>query len=115
MTPNAYITYVVVHPDWRGAGIGTFMIYHLIQTCHGKDITLHVSSTNPAMILYQKFGFKPEEYVIDFYDKYYPDPPPSNPQADANPLEVVSSSETCSPNKVSFNMSKNAFFLRLRR
>lgn len=54
----------------------------------GKDVTLHVSASNPAMLLYQKFGFKTEEYVLDFYDKYYP-------------LE----STEC----------KHAFFLRLRR
>lgn len=58
------------------------------QTCMGKDVTLHVSASNPAMLLYQKFGFKTEEYVLDFYDKYYP-------------LE----STEC----------KHAFFLRLRR
>ena len=60
----------------------------LLQTCMGKDVTLHVSASNPAMLLYQKFGFKTEEYVLDFYDKYYP-------------LE----STEC----------KHAFFLRLRR
>lgn len=38
----------------------------------GKDVTLHVSASNPAMLLYQKFGFKAEEYILDFYDKYYP-------------------------------------------
>lgn len=38
----------------------------------GKDITLHVSATNPAMVLYQNFGFKSEEFVKDFYDKYLP-------------------------------------------
>jgi ribosomal protein S18 acetylase RimI-like enzyme len=38
----------------------------------GKDLTLHVSATNPALILYQKFGFKVEEFVQDFYDKYFP-------------------------------------------
>lgn len=59
-----------------------------LQTCMGKDVTLHVSASNPAMLLYQKFGFKTEEYVLDFYDKYYP-------------LE----STEC----------KHAFFLRLRR
>ncbi|KAG7232774.1 hypothetical protein INR49_008130 [Caranx melampygus] len=53
-------------PEWRRAGIGTFMIYHLIQ----------------------KFGFKAEEYILDFYDKYYP----------------VDSTEC-----------RHAFFLRLRR
>ena len=88
MTPEAYITYVLVHPDWRGAGIGTFMIYHLIQTNLTKDVTLHVSATNSAMILYQKFGFKAEEFIVNFYDKYYPD-----------------NSKEC----------KNAVFIRLRR
>uniref|UniRef100_A0A8C9YJ77 Cysteine-rich protein 2-binding protein n=1 Tax=Sander lucioperca TaxID=283035 RepID=A0A8C9YJ77_SANLU len=85
---EAYISFLLVHPEWRQAGIGTFMIYHLIQTCMGKDVTLHVSASNPAMLLYQKFGFKAEEYILDFYDKYYP----------------VDSTEC-----------RHAFFLRLRR
>ncbi|XP_041839929.1 cysteine-rich protein 2-binding protein [Melanotaenia boesemani] len=85
---EAYISFLLVHPEWRQAGIGTFMIYHLIQTCMGKDVTLHVSASNPAMLLYQKFGFKAEEYILDFYDKYYP----------------MESSEC-----------RHAFFLRLRR
>lgn len=108
---EAYISFLLVHPEWRQAGIGTFMIYHLIQvspaepswsrclcvepdgcrvfqTCMGKDVTLHVSASNPAMLLYQKFGFKAEEYILDFYDKYYP----------------VDSAEC-----------RHAFFLRLRR
>lgn len=31
MTPDAYISYITVHPDWRGCGIASFMIYYLIQ------------------------------------------------------------------------------------
>ncbi|KPP77149.1 cysteine-rich protein 2-binding protein-like [Scleropages formosus] len=85
---EAYISFLLVHPEWRRAGIATFMIYHLIQTCMGKDVTLHVSASNPAMLLYQKFGFKTEEYILDFYDKYYP-----------------VDSKDC----------RHAFFLRLRR
>uniref|UniRef100_A0A8D0GAQ4 Cysteine-rich protein 2-binding protein n=1 Tax=Sphenodon punctatus TaxID=8508 RepID=A0A8D0GAQ4_SPHPU len=85
---EAYISFLFVHPEWRRSGIATFMIYHLIQTCMGKDVTLHVSASNSAMLLYQKFGFKTEEYILDFYDKYYP-------------LD----SKEC----------KHAFFLRLRR
>ena len=54
----------------------------------GKDVTLHVDATNSAMLLYQKFGFKPEEFILDFYDKYYPE-----------------DSKHCT----------HAFFLRLRR
>ena len=28
---EAYISFVFTHPEWRGAGIGKFLIYHLIQ------------------------------------------------------------------------------------
>ncbi|KAJ9597863.1 hypothetical protein L9F63_011286 [Diploptera punctata] len=69
---EAYISFLFTRPEWRRAGIATFMLYHLIQTCMGKDLTLHVSAANPALILYQKFGFKVEEFVQDFYDKYLP-------------------------------------------
>ncbi|RVE54519.1 hypothetical protein evm_001004 [Chilo suppressalis] len=55
---EAYISFVLTRPEWRRAGIATFMLYHLLQTCSGKDVTLHVSPTNPAIFLYQKFGFK---------------------------------------------------------
>ncbi|KAI8330331.1 hypothetical protein BC941DRAFT_440878 [Chlamydoabsidia padenii] len=88
MTPEAYITYFAVMAGWERAGIGQFMLYHLFQTAISKDITLHVSANNNAMILYQKFGFKPEEFIVNFYDKYLP---------------------------AESSFSKNAFFLRLRR
>lgn len=52
-----------------------------------RDITLHVSPNNPAMILYQKFGFRIEEFVKNFYEHYIP---------------------------AESNLSKHAFFLRLR-
>nr|XP_018914455.1 PREDICTED: cysteine-rich protein 2-binding protein [Bemisia tabaci] len=75
MIPNldvneAYITYLFVRPYWRKCGIATFIIYHLIQSCMGKDITLHVSADNEAIFLYQKFGFKIEDYILNFYDRY---------------------------------------------
>jgi ribosomal protein S18 acetylase RimI-like enzyme len=123
LATDAYLTYILVHPEWEGCGIASFMLYHIIQVWHvqtscvdvrsrlvreqllwgccllitlfmlwqtitDKDITLHVSVTNPALIMYQKFGFKPEAFIIDFYKKYYPD-----------------DSKEC----------LNAFFLRLRR
>lgn len=52
-----------------------------------RDVTLHVSPNNPAMILYQKFGFKIEEFVQNFYENYIPE---------------------------DSNLSKHAMFLRLR-
>jgi ribosomal protein S18 acetylase RimI-like enzyme len=77
MNPEeSYITYIAVHPEWRRAGIAKFMMYHLIQTSPSRDILLHVSATNPAMLLYQQLGFKPEEFIVNFYKKYYPDDSP---------------------------------------
>ncbi|KAG9305090.1 hypothetical protein G9A89_007730 [Geosiphon pyriformis] len=88
MTPESYIPYIAVAAGWQKSGIGKFMLYHIIQSNVGKDITLHVSANNPAMLIYQGLGFKAEEYIVNFYDKYLP---PSS-------LEC-----------------KNAFFVRLRR
>ncbi|XP_072947619.1 cysteine-rich protein 2-binding protein [Epargyreus clarus] len=68
---DAYVSFVLARPAWRRARLASFMLYHLLQTCPDKDVTLHVSPTNPAIFLYQKFGFKVEELVQDFYEKYY--------------------------------------------
>ncbi|CAG8679338.1 1746_t:CDS:2, partial [Paraglomus brasilianum] len=74
VTPAGYVTYLAVSAGWEKSGIGKFMLYWLIQKCKGKkDVTLHVSANNNAMILYQTFGFKPEEFIVNFYDKYLPD------------------------------------------
>ncbi|KAJ2671096.1 hypothetical protein GGI25_005618 [Coemansia spiralis] len=88
LTPDAYLTYIAVRAGWEGAGLAKFMLYHLTQTVPTKDITLHVSANNLAMILYQQFGFKAEKYVVDFYKAYLPE---------------------------SSRQNRNAFFMRLRR
>ncbi|XP_049828609.1 cysteine-rich protein 2-binding protein-like isoform X1 [Schistocerca gregaria] len=69
---EAYISFIFTRPEWRKAGIATFMLYHLIQTSQEKDVTLHVSAKNSAMILYQKFGFKIEKFEYNFYERYLP-------------------------------------------
>ncbi|RKP06306.1 hypothetical protein THASP1DRAFT_18636 [Thamnocephalis sphaerospora] len=88
MTPEAYVTYIGVAPDWEGSELTSGNTAAVLQQAAGKDVTLHVSANNPAMILYQRFGFKPEEFIINFYDKYLPE-----------------GSRQC----------KNAFLVRLRR
>ncbi|KAI0947063.1 hypothetical protein AcV7_009599 [Taiwanofungus camphoratus] len=85
---ETYITYLAVRAGWENAQIATTMLYHLIALNPTKDITLHVSINNPAMLLYNRFGFKAEELVVGFYEDYL------DPQLRA---------------------SKNAFRLRLRR
>lgn len=93
MTPDvkvneAYISFLLVHPDFQRHSIGKIILYHLIQSCMGKDVTLHVSVDNPAMLLYQTMGFKAERYCLDFYRHYYPE---------------------------GHYLSKNAYFMRLRK
>lgn len=68
-----YLSFLFTRPCWRNIGMAKFMLYHIIQTSLGKDITLHVSLNNPALFLYQKFGFKVEHVALDFYDKYIRD------------------------------------------
>ncbi|OCH96331.1 hypothetical protein OBBRIDRAFT_787413 [Obba rivulosa] len=85
---ETYITYLAVRPGWENAQIATSMLYHLITLNPNRDITLHVSISNPAMLLYNRFGFKAEEFIVGFYEDY---------------LDSQS------------RASKNAFRLRLRR
>ncbi|KAH9893525.1 hypothetical protein C8Q73DRAFT_536903 [Cubamyces lactineus] len=85
---ETYITYLAVRAGWDNSQIATTMLYHLITRNPRKDITLHVSINNPAMLLYNRFGFKAEEFIVGFYEDYLD---PNSPQ------------------------SKNAFRLRLRR
>ncbi|XJO76301.1 hypothetical protein BDV3_006845 [Batrachochytrium dendrobatidis] len=74
MNPEGYITYLAVLPGWQGCGIASMMLYQLIKkakaACH--DICLHVSASNKAMLLYQKFGFKSEGFFVGFYSNYFP-------------------------------------------
>lgn len=46
------------------------MLYHLIMLNPHRDITLHVAANNPAMLLYNRFGFKAEEFIAGFYEDY---------------------------------------------
>lgn len=45
----------------------------LLKSSSDYDITLHVSVNSPAVLFYQKFGFEIEEFIKNFYDKYYSD------------------------------------------
>ncbi|CCM02563.1 uncharacterized protein FIBRA_04666 [Fibroporia radiculosa] len=45
-----YITYLAVRTGWENAHIATSMLYHLIALNPNRDITLHVSTNNPAMV-----------------------------------------------------------------
>lgn len=57
------------------------ILSNFLQTCMGKDVTLHVSMTNPALNLYLKFGFKIVEVIHNFYEKYHPADSSQSPHA----------------------------------
>ncbi|KAF9485525.1 hypothetical protein BDN70DRAFT_927463 [Pholiota conissans] len=84
---ETYITYLAVKAGWDKAQIARTMLYHLIDMNPTRDFTLHVSTNNSAMLLYNQFGFKAEKFVAGFYSSYL------------------------DPNS---RASKNAFMLRLR-
>ncbi|TFL02030.1 hypothetical protein BDV98DRAFT_612300 [Pterulicium gracile] len=85
---EAYITYLAVRAGWENAKIATRMLHHLIELNPHTDVTLHVSVNNPAMLLYNRFGFKAEEFIAGFYEHF---------------LDPLS------------RLSRNAFKLRLRQ
>ncbi|KAG1898588.1 uncharacterized protein F5891DRAFT_1190666 [Suillus fuscotomentosus] len=67
---ETYITYLAVRAGWHNCQIATTMLYHLIMLNPHRDITLHVAANNPAMLLYNRFGFKAEEFITGFYEDY---------------------------------------------
>lgn len=59
---EGHITNIAVHPDYRGRGIGNYIVEGLIDICEKNGIynmTLEVRVSNyVAQSLYRKYGFK---------------------------------------------------------
>lgn len=55
---EAYISFLLVHPEWRRAGIGTFMIYHLIQVSPAGDDWCGTARTLTAAVLFRRAWVK---------------------------------------------------------
>ncbi|MEM8613259.1 MAG: GNAT family N-acetyltransferase [Cyanobacteria bacterium P01_H01_bin.105] len=59
---------MAVLPEYRGQGAGTQLLTHLLSSDCGKSpISLSVSAVNPAVRLYERFGFK----VLDRNDESF--------------------------------------------
>lgn len=66
-----YIETVAVFPQYRGKGIATQLMYHVIEEYKDKKLSLSCDFENSgAYKLYQKLGFETEE-VIDLYGHTY--------------------------------------------
>ena len=66
-----YISWLFVHPDYRGQKVGEKLALHILSTLKG-EVTLNVASSNIiATALYKKLGF---EVVKEFSGKYQGNP-----------------------------------------
>lgn len=54
--PENILVYIATHEDYRGQGIGKKLMEKAISMSSG-DIALHVEADNPAVKLYESFGF----------------------------------------------------------
>ena len=79
MFDETHILNVTTNPEWRGLGIGTYFVRHIMGEAAKKDhkrVFLEVRKNNKAAVeLYQKLGFfidhiKPEFYS-DKEDAYF--------------------------------------------
>ncbi|MBK1990417.1 ribosomal protein S18-alanine N-acetyltransferase [Sphaerospermopsis aphanizomenoides BCCUSP55] len=59
---EAHITILAIHPQYQHQGLGQALLYSLLKTASDRGLeraTLEVRASNqPAISLYQKFGFK---------------------------------------------------------
>ena len=51
ITPDGYLMYLAVRPNWEGEGLGRMMLWWLVKENETVDITLHVAADNPALVL----------------------------------------------------------------
>jgi len=68
---EAHITNIAVHPEFRGIGVGSRILEHMIEDAVKKGIkkmTLEVRKSNESAIkLYQKYGFVNEGIRKSYY------------------------------------------------
>ncbi|MEE3718676.1 ribosomal protein S18-alanine N-acetyltransferase [Tumidithrix elongata RA019] len=58
---EAHITILAVRPEYQRQGLGSYLVWGLLKAAHDRSLewaTLEVRASNqPAIALYQKFGF----------------------------------------------------------
>lgn len=50
---------MALYPEYRGKGLGTRLMDHLLKNLTVPALSLSVDPDNPALRLYERFGFKP--------------------------------------------------------
>lgn len=58
---------IMVHPEWRGQGMGTALMNHALQLAD-RPVLLTVNPENAAAVkLYENFGFQRHRYIKGYY------------------------------------------------
>lgn len=65
--PENILVYIATHKDYRGKGIGKFLMEKTLELANGS-VALHVEPDNPARFLYEKYGFT-SKYIEMRYKK----------------------------------------------
>ena len=65
--PDVFISMVWTNPEWQGQGYAKGLLRQLIHSSH-KDVRLEVHKDNPAVHLYEDFGFVFTEQSGDIYN-----------------------------------------------
>ncbi len=70
---------IALLPEYRNGGIGTALVRDLVEEADrsGLPIELHVEGNNPAMRLYERFGFQKQEEQGVYWRMLRPPAPPS--------------------------------------
>lgn len=60
---------IALFSEYRGKGIGTSILNHLIEDSEksGKKLNIHVEHNNPALGLYERMGFKKTDDTGIYY------------------------------------------------
>lgn len=75
--PHFHLSYIAVDPRARGRGVGTVLLEEAIRVTDG-DVSLHVETDNePALKLYEKFGFNKKYYRMLYKGGRTPDVDPA--------------------------------------
>lgn len=73
MVDEAHIATIASHPQWRGCGLGQWLMVALMEAAHARGarlVTLEVRASNaPAQKLYEKLGFE----ITGHRRRYYRD------------------------------------------
>lgn len=75
--PKYHLSYIATHPEARGRGVGTVLLEEAVRATDGA-LSLHVETDNePAIKLYEKFGFQRKYYRMLYRGTRTPDVDPA--------------------------------------